>query len=149
MKIIQRGPETVRLDVTQGAGWQPAGRGQLDASSNTYPELASIQATDCTGLRVYDFDAPGQPLGDLGTPANTLGGATRPRHNHAPARQIPGGTDRRDRTALDGHRRRAKLHRRLLRGGRADTRLRIPRPGGGGIYHAPSLAPVGGGHRGA
>lgn len=61
LKLIRRGPEIVRLDVKQGTSWQPAGRGQLDASSNDYPELATIQATGCTALRVYDFDAPGQP----------------------------------------------------------------------------------------
>ena len=61
LKLIRRGPETVRLNVTQGAGWQPAGRGGFDASGNDYPELAVIQATGCTGLRVYDYDAPGQP----------------------------------------------------------------------------------------
>lgn len=61
LKLIKRGPETVRLDVTQGAGWQHANRGKYDASTNDYPELAVVQATGCTGLRVYDFDAPGQP----------------------------------------------------------------------------------------
>ena len=62
LKLIRRGPETVRLDVAQGAGWQAAGRGRLDASYVYYPELATIQATGCTGLRVYDWDAPGQPF---------------------------------------------------------------------------------------
>lgn len=61
LRPIRRGPETVRLDVSQGAGWQPASRGIFDASVNNYPELATIQATGCTGLRVYDYDAPGQP----------------------------------------------------------------------------------------
>ncbi|OFN17806.1 hypothetical protein HMPREF2604_07650 [Corynebacterium sp. HMSC055A01] len=61
LRSIRRGPETVRLDVEQGAGWQPARRGQFDASINNYPELATLQATGCTGLRVYDYDAPGQP----------------------------------------------------------------------------------------
>lgn len=67
LRLISRGPETVRLDVTQGAGWQPAGRGKYDASANEYPELATIQATGCTGLRVYDFDAPGQPFWETTT----------------------------------------------------------------------------------
>ena len=62
LNLIRRGPETVRLDVEQGTGWKPVRRGILDASDNEYPELATIQATGCTGLRVYDFDAPGQPF---------------------------------------------------------------------------------------
>ena len=62
LNLIRRGPETVRLDVEQGTGWKPARRGIFDASVNRYPELATIQATGCTGLRVYDFDAPGQPF---------------------------------------------------------------------------------------
>ena len=61
LRPIRRGPETVRLDVSRGAGLQPAARGQFDASVNNYPELATIQAAGCTGLRVYDYDAPGQP----------------------------------------------------------------------------------------
>lgn len=62
LRLIRQANETVRLDVTQGTGWKPAARGKFDASVNTYPELATIQATDCTGLRVYDYDAPGQPF---------------------------------------------------------------------------------------
>ena len=61
LDLIRRGPETVRLDVSRGAGLQAAARGQFDASVNNYPELATIQAAGCTGLRVYDYDAPGQP----------------------------------------------------------------------------------------
>lgn len=62
LRLIRQANETVRLDVTQGTGWQPATRGKFDASVNAYPELATIQAVDCTGLRVYDYDAPGQPF---------------------------------------------------------------------------------------
>lgn len=61
LNLIRRGAEIVRLDVAQGTGWQPAGRGQFDASNIDSPELATIQAIGCTGLRVYDYDAPGQP----------------------------------------------------------------------------------------
>ncbi|WP_010191040.1 hypothetical protein [Corynebacterium aurimucosum] len=62
LRLIRQANETVRLDVTQGTGWKPAARGKFDASVNAYPELATIQATGCTGLRVYDYDAPGQPF---------------------------------------------------------------------------------------
>lgn len=62
LRLIRQANETVRLDVTQGTDWQPAARGKFDASVNAYPELATVQATGCTGLRVYDYDAPGQPF---------------------------------------------------------------------------------------
>lgn len=61
LNLIRRGPEMVRLDAAQGAGWQRVNRGSEDASTKNYPEMVTLQATGCTGLRVYDWDAPGQP----------------------------------------------------------------------------------------
>lgn len=70
LELIRRGPETVRLDVAQGDGWQRVTRGINDASYIPGTELITLSARGCDGLRVYDFDAPDQPYWESTTGKN-------------------------------------------------------------------------------
>ena len=70
LRLIRRGPETVRLDVAQGDGWQRVTRGVNDASSSPDMERITLSARGCDSLRVYDYDAPDQPYWESNTGEN-------------------------------------------------------------------------------
>lgn len=69
LKLIQRGAELVKLTPEIGTGWKPATHDGLDAATDTRPELMTVTAQNCDGLRIYDFDQPGSPYWE------TTGGA--------------------------------------------------------------------------
>ena len=63
MKLIKRGAELVQLTPTIGSGWQRANRGSgIDATTNDYPELMTVTAHNCDGVRVFDYDTAGNPV---------------------------------------------------------------------------------------
>ena len=74
LKLIRRGPETVRLVVETGSGWRRAYReGIPDAVRDYSPAMMVVSANGCDGLRIIDYDAEGRPtfITDGGT-AHTL-----------------------------------------------------------------------------
>ena len=74
LKLIGRGPETVRLVVETGSGWRRAVReGIPDAVRDHTPAMMVVSANGCDGLRIIDYDAEGTPtfITDGGT-AHTL-----------------------------------------------------------------------------